>query len=877
MIESSGLPGAMIGRTLSHYRIIERLGQGGMGQVFRARDTRLGRDVALKLLPDSFSRDPDRLARLSREAQLLASLNHPNVATLHGLEESEGLLYLVMELVPGETLAERISRGRLSVEECIAIFRQIAEALEAAHEKGIVHRDLKPANVIVTSEGRVKVLDFGLAKAVTTDNRPSELSSSLTMTREGTEPGVILGTASYMSPEQARGKVLDRRTDVWSFGCAFYEALSGRKAFAGETVSDVIAAILEREPDWAALPERTPEKIRALLRWCLEKDPRRRLRDIGDARIDFDEPRPAPRHRYLPWAAAALFLGLALFRPDRTPPEPDGQLSRFTMNLPPDQALAWVNDPAVALSPDGRRLAYVAGSGNDRKLYVRPMDRLESVPLSGTEGVWTAFFSPDGEWVGFYGGKTLKKVRVDSGASVTLCEASDPYGASWGEGDVILFAPSGNAGLYRTSGAGGSPAMVTRPDPGKGESSHRWPELLPDGKTALFTIRTTSGGFRVALLSLETGSYRILLEDASFARYAATGHVLYVEGNRILAAPFDLDRLEIVGDSTAVLEGVRTRPDFGIAHFALSRNGTLAYAPAVQPESRLVWTDRTGAVKPMTGVRGNFLDPRLSPDGRKLSLTIWKERRSDIWIYDAERDSFSRLTYGEDAHEAVWTPDGKRLTFRRGTLSNLYAVAADGSGVEQRLTSSARSQRALSHSPDGRTLLYAEWETPTAADLWLLDLEAQPSSRPLLETPFQEIFGAISPDGRWLAYTSDESGRPEVYVRKFPELTDKTPISNEGGVQPVWARNGRELFYRNGEKMMTVRLETDPELRASRPAALFQGAFHDPAIHAPQYDVTPDGRRFVMIESGEASPTRIEFVLGWFEELKARAPRPVEK
>jgi serine/threonine-protein kinase len=862
----------MIGQKLGHYEIVEKLGQGGMGQVFRARDTKLGRDVALKLLPDSLSRDPERLARLSRETQLLASLNHPNVATLHGLEESGETRYLVMELVPGETLAEKIARGPLSVEECLAIFRQIQEALEAAHEKGIVHRDLKPANVIVTSEGRVKVLDFGLAKAVTGEAPSSDLSDSPTLTREGTEPGVILGTASYMSPEQARGKALDRRTDIWSFGCVFYEALTGTKAFPGETVSDILAAILEREPDWAAVPASTPAKIRELLRWCLEKDPRRRLRDIADGRIEADEPKAPPRRHYLPWIAAALFLGIALWSLERAPPEPDRRISRFTLNLPPDQTLSWVNDPAVVLSPDGSRMVYVAGSGNDRRLYARSIDRPKAAPIAGTEGVWTAFFSPDSEWVGFYGGRALKKVRFDSGAPVTLCDAPDPYGASWGRGDVILFAPAGNAGLSRTSGFGGSPSVVTTPDPKKGEISHRWPMFLPDGKTALFTIRTAEGRFHVAMLSLENGAYRVLLEGASFARYVSTGHLLYVAEDRILGVPFDLDRLEVTGEPAPILEGVRTRPEFGIAHFALSQDGTLAYVPALEPESRLVWVDRTGSVKPVTDARRDFVGPRLSPDGRRLSVTIQQGPRSDIWIYETERDSLARLTFGEDERDAVWTPDGKRLTFRRGAVSNLFSVPADGSGPEERLTASTRFQRAGSWSPDGRELVYAEWETPNAADLWVLNPEAEPRARPLLQTPFRESFGAISPDGRLLAYTSNESGRPEIYVRSFPLFAGKIPISNDGGVQPVWARSGRELFYRNEDRMMSVRVETGPELRATKPAVLFEGKFHDPDLHVPQYDVTLDNERFVMIQNEESAPNRIEIVLNWGEELKERVP-----
>lgn len=439
----------MIGRALGHYEIVEKLGEGGMGAVYRAHDSTLGREVALKLLPDFASGDRERIARLEREAHLLASLNHPNIATLHGLEESDGLKYLVMELVPGETLAVRIARGPLRLGECLGILRQIAEALEAAHERGIVHRDLKPQNVIVTSDGRVKVLDFGLAK--TEEAPPSELSKSPTLTREGTKQGVILGTACYMSPEQARGKALDRRTDIWSLGCVFHEALTGRRAFSGETVSDILAAILEREPDWKALPARTPVKIRDLLRRCLQKEAHRRLRDIGDARIEIEEalaepsppPVTPPPRRYLPWAVAALALCTAVFGLVRSRREPARAVSRLTVDLPPEQGL-WRNDPSVALFPEGKRLVYVGaelnvGSGNQRKLYLRSRDQLEARPIPGTEGAMSAFFSPDGEWVGFYTGKKLSKVRLDGGLPVTLCDAPEPWGASWGTGDTISF------------------------------------------------------------------------------------------------------------------------------------------------------------------------------------------------------------------------------------------------------------------------------------------------------------------------------------------------------------------------------------------------------------------------------------------------------
>jgi serine/threonine-protein kinase len=863
----------MIGRTLGHYEIVEKLGEGGMGAVYRARDTTLGRDVALKLLPEFVAADREKIARLEREARLLASLSHPNIATLHGLEESNGLKYLVMELVPGETLAERISRGPLRIEECLGIFRQIAEGLEAAHEKGIVHRDLKPANVIVTSEGRVKVLDFGLAKAVAEEAPSSDLSKSPTLTREGTEQGVILGTASYMSPEQARGKTLDRRTDIWSFGCVFYEALTGTKAFSGETVSDILAAILEREPDWTALPARTPVKIRELLRWCLQKDPHRRLRDIGDARIEIDEPSATPvtvpRHRYVPWIVAALVSGIAVWSFLRPEVEPERAVSRFTVNVPPEQALTWANDPSVALSPDGKRLVYVGSSGNEQRLYVRSLDQLEARPIPGTEGAMTAFFSPDGEWVGFYEAGKLEKVRLDGGLPIILCDAPNPGGASWGPRDTILFSPGGVEGLSRVSASGGSSSVVSTPDPSQGEFAHLWPDILPNGKTALFTILTGTGIPRIGLLSLETGEYRVLLEGGSFARYVPTGHLAYVSEGVLLAAPFDLERLEVTGKPVPILEGVWTHPTNGTAHFALSLDGTLAYVPGVAAERTLVWVDRVGAVRPITEDRRPYLSPRLSPDGQRLAVTI----EDHIWVYDMVRDALSRVTFGPNQeYFPIWTPDGSHLTYGSGDPFNIFWQPVDGSGEAERLTTSENTQLPTSWSPDGKILVYSELMPTGQYDIGLVTLEGQRKTHTFLQTPFNEAGGVFSLDGRFLAYTSNESGRFEIYVRPFPGPGSKWQISSDGGVQPVWARSGREMFYRNGDKMMAVTIETEPGFRAGKPTLLFEGPFLYPDLRAAQYDIASDGQNFVMIQELESGPTQIHIVLNWFEELKARVP-----
>jgi serine/threonine-protein kinase len=545
------------GTRLGHFETVSFIGAGGMGQVYRARDTKLGREVAIKILPEAVAQESARILRFEREAQLLASLNHPNVATLHGLEESAGLHFLVMELVPGETLAERLAAGALGMEDAIDVLRQIAEALEAAHEKGIVHRDLKPGNIKVTPDGKVKVLDFGLAKAFGVEAPGSDVSQSPTLVRDGTASGVILGTAAYMSPEQARGKALDKRTDIWSFGCVFYECLTGKQAFGGETVSDTLAAILGREPDWQALPERTPSRVRNLLVRCLQKNSLRRLRDIGDARLEIEDsiteasstipPRPAKRSRavlvgfagLVLWTIAVAFAVWSLTRS----PAPERRPTRFVINPPADEVLGSEGDPAVTLTPDGKGLVYVAFDGLHSQLYLRLLDQIEATPIPGSEGASTAFFSPDGRWVGFYGDAKLKKLPLEGGVPTALCDAPIPVGASWGSDGTIVFTPGDFSGLFRVSADGGTPEVLTTPDPGKGESSHRWPDALPGGRAILFTIWTdgTFDNARIGLVSLETGETRVLLEGGSFARYAPSGHIVFARQGALLAGlyPFE--------------------------------------------------------------------------------------------------------------------------------------------------------------------------------------------------------------------------------------------------------------------------------------------------------------------------------------------------
>jgi eukaryotic-like serine/threonine-protein kinase len=883
---------SFLGRRLGFYEIVSWLGAGGMGEVYEAHDTKLGRHVAIKVLPAAFVEDHERITRFQREARMLASLNHPNIATIHGLEQSGDVQYLVMELVPGETLAERLSGGALDIPEALKIAGQIAEALEAAHEKGVIHRDLKPANVKVTPEGRVKVLDFGLAKAFAGD-AGLDLPYLPTLTGIGTAEGRILGTPAYMSPEQARGKAVDKRTDIWAFGCVLYELLTARPAFPGETLTDTLAAALEREPDWHALPATTPLKIRDLLRRCLHKDAARRLHDIADARIEIDEAldvsgslsavpvaaQPSsPGGHMLLWGLAALAavgFAIALWGLVRRTRPPTRPVTRVAVTLPLGDRLSPSGDPAVALSPDGSRLVYAGYHAGSTQLYLRSMNHFEATPIPGTAGADTPFFSPDSQWVGFFAAGKLMKVSLTGGASLPLCSASaGSRGASWGPDDAIIFAPSTGSGLYRVSAAGGSPTALTVPDRKKGEFSHRWPEILPGGKALLFTIW---GGaeMRIGLLSLETGERRILLDGGAYARYFS-GHLIYARAGGLLAVPFDLKRLQVTGSPVSVLEGVWMNTVNGAVDLNISGDGSLVYVAAGpgSDSDSLVWVDRKGTAQPLPAPPRGYLVPRLSPDGQHLAVAI-EDANPGLWLYDLARGTLTLLTASVLNPYQVWTRDGKRMTFRSPPF-NLDWMPADGSGAPQRLMTSENLPLPGSWSPDGQVLAFSEQDPTTGWDIWTLRLDGEPKPQPFLRTKSNEDAPMFSPDGHWLAYQSDESGRYEIYVRPFPGPGGKWQISTEGGTEPVWAKNGRELFYRSANKMMAATVESKPLFAASKPRQLFEGLYDGGAFDfEPNYDVAPDGQRFLMLEPTEqakATPQQINVVLNWSDELRRLAP-----
>jgi eukaryotic-like serine/threonine-protein kinase len=893
------------GARFGPYEIIDALGAGGMGEVYRARDARLGREVALKVLPELFAADPERRARFHREALLLASLNHSNIAQVYGVDDSTGVVVLAMELVPGRTLAAMITesrddgndRGGLPVADALAIARQIAEALEAAHQNGIVHRDLKPANVKVTDDRLVKVLDFGLAKALDVPGAPAaEAMNSPTLTARVTELGVILGSAAYMAPEQARGKSVDKRADVWAFGCVLYEMLTGTRAFQGEDVSDVLAAVLRTEPDWSALPPDLPPAVRALLLGCLVKDRAQRVADISTARFLLTDPSllslgsaaigsspaRAGRSIRLSLVAAALVIAVvgtavaahmlaSVARPTRVP-----GLARLAITMPDGDVLPDLGVPLLAISPDGAHVVYTAVHAGEAHLFVRALDSLESRPIPGTENGVMPFFSPDGLWVAFFAQGKLKKVSLAGSALQILGDAANGRGGSWSPNGIIYFVPEGSAGVWAVPASGGPPQEVTRLDPANGEVSHRWPQLLSGGTDLLFTIWTGPGWDeqQIAVQSLTTGARRVLLRGGGTGRYVSPGYLVYSRADALLAQPMDVRRVALVGSAPVVLnEQVLTEGEEG-AHYSVSDAGDLVYVPggAQRLDRRIVWVDRAGAVEPLPLPPRHYSELALSPDGRQLAVQT-EDGTHGIWIYDFARASLTALAITNGSSQApIWTADGQHIAYRatRHGTRRLFWKATDGTSEEEPLTAVANNtQTPSSWSPDGRTVAFSEPGKNTGLDIWLLTPDGKAAARPFLATASQEWNARFSPDGKWLAYQSSESGRSQVYVQPFPGPGARHPISAGGGSEPVWSANGRELFYLNRDVMMAVDITEASGFAAGVPRRLFQGQFRTSATSTSAYAVSLDGRRFLRIQAvqPERPLTEIHVVLNWFGEL----------
>ena len=878
------------GTRLGSYEVIALLGAGGMGEVYRARDTKLGREVALKVLPESFTHDPERLARFNREAQVLASLNHPHIAAIYELHESGAIQFLVLELVQGETLACHLANGPLPMGEALAIAQQIAEALQAAHDKGITHRDLKPANVALTAERRVKVLDFGLAKTRELASGTGDLASSPTvMSPLGmTQAGVLLGTAAYMSPEQATGRTADHRSDIWSFGCILAEMLTGRQVFARETISETLAAVLRDEPDLAQLPN----PARRLVHACLHKDPAHRLHAIGDARLLFETvgQETASTSNRWPWALAAASVvatGLALWAPWRDAAS-DHPQPALRLDLDLGWPVAQANlGPDVILSPDGTRLVLVAQSPDGKsRLVTRRVDEPLAVELRGTEGAYTPFFSPDAQWVAFFAAGKLKKSPLGGGNPVVLCDAPAGRGGSWGDDGNIVATLETQKGLSVVESKGGPPAALTMLAPG--ENSHRWPQVLPGAKAVLFTSNKTYSNFdesTISAVSLADRRSKVVLERAGMhPQYVASGHLIYVTKGTLYAVPFDPVRLEVHGSSVAVLDDVSNDTAFGFSRVGVSASGILLYRTGrTEGQRTIFWLDGTGNLDSLDVEPAVYQFPRISPDGSRIIWMMNQGSRADLWVYDWRRGSKTRLTDGQDVYAyPAWSPDGRYIVF--SSSRGILWTRPDGAGKPHPLVESKALLWPTSFSPDGKRLVYSELN-PTGGLIRTIPLDdtggqlRAGASKVFLQTSALP-FPAFSPDGRWLAYADAESGRYEVYVRAFPDKGARWLVSSGGGTMPVWSRTARELFYRDEDSriMVATYSVTGATFVADKPRRWSERRLANTGL-TPLFDLAPDGKRFAVLMADEgpepqALKSHVTLVSNFLEELRRRVPLP---
>lgn len=881
------------GSTLGPYEIRARLGAGGMGEVYRARDPRLNRDVAIKILPEAFLLDRNRISRFQREAHVLASLNHPNIAAIYGLEEQNGLSGLVLELVEGPTLADRIALGPIPPDEAVAIARQIAEALEVAHERGIIHRDLKPANVKVTDDGIVKVLDFGLAKVFTEDVSPVDLSQSPTVPK-ATDVGVIVGTAAYMSPEQAKGKAVDKRADIWAFGCVLFELLSGKRAFTGETLTDILAAVVRAEPNWNDLPVDTPSELHRLLRRCLTKDPKQRLRDIGDTKYELDNISevsgenvrtlgPVGHGRRM-WALVALLVigalvaGWFILRPfsSRGPTAP--AVVRFSYNISSNPFGSGLGRNRIAISPDGTKFVYVA----DNKLYLRSLDSLETKEVPGGGAARGPFFSPDGQWIAYMTAPAIKKLPVNGGTPVFLCSAGDTVGGSWGPDNTILIGGV-YSGILRVSADGGKPETIVKPTPGL---SYAHPQFLPDGRSFLYQ-RGKPGlpaDIELVMRSLTSEEETVILRGGFGFRYLSSGHIVYAtnrSANRIdlMAVAFDINSRRVTSAPVNLVSNVQLSISGNTPQFFVSDNGTLVYMPASSAQStgtRLVAVSQAGQVSPIPAEPHDYSDPRVSSDGRFVAVHLQGEQ-NDVWVTDVSRGTVVRISFdaGEDETPA-WSPDGKYVAWagsRTDVLRGIFRRRSDGTGSEELIWKLENHAHVRDWTPDGRALVIEIGDPYMGGDIWRLDLEGTPGAAVYLKTQFNERSSRLSPDGHWLAYVSDESGRDEIYVQSFPQAGSKVQVSTGGGDQPVWSRDGHKIFFRSEGEIQEITFQPTSPPSVSKAQSLFTDTFDNPQANGhTAYDIFPDGRFLMIQQTSKTDTAEIVVVVNWTEELKRLVP-----
>jgi len=911
----------VIGQSIAHYRVTAKIGAGGMGEVYQAVDTRLGRNVAIKVLPSVWMTDADRMRRFEREAQVLASLNHPRIAAIYGMERAEPtagnrepLCALVMELVEGATLADRIATGPLAVDEALPIAAQIADALEYAHDRGIVHRDLKPANIKLTTSGEVKVLDFGLAKAMTDPASAFAAADSPTFIGTATLAGVVMGTAAYMAPEQAKGLPVDRRADIWAFGAVVYEMLTGTRAYGGDAVTDILASVVRDEPKWSALPDGTPPRVRALLARCEVKDVRRRLQAIGEARITLEDviahadrddttavgeiQRDSRWTRVLPWALTALLaIVAALAWLPRNQTARSEHALRLSFEVSPAASVVPQLGPAVVLSPDGTMVAFRGRARATEKpqIFVRRLSQVDAVPLAGTDDADEIFFSRDGQWIGFSAERKLKKVPVVGGDVVTLADAPLFRGGDWTDDAHIVFAPSSRGGLFRISDEGGQPEPLTSLNKATGEITHRNPQVLPGNVAVLYTAHSNSVTFDDATIMVQPLSGAMpkrILQGGYAARYVTSGHLAYLHDESLFVVPFDLQRLETTGTPSRVIDHIANIAGSAGAQFSVSSSGALIYLTGGQSTNSvpLVWLDAKGKTQPMRAP-GLYLAPRFSPDGRRLAVQVFAQGGSKIWIYDWQRDVMSRLTDEMgDERDPLWSPDGQRIVFssdrEEAGKSHLYVKRLDSTERSEQLTDIMRSERESPGSwlPDGKTVAVAAINPKSNGwDIIAVQVDrdsgsnaARPEPKTILSASYGHFTPVISPDGKWLAYESLETGRREVHVRRFPELDHKEQISLTGGTVPIWSRTHNELFYRSGEGIMAVSYApSGAEFNASKPRVWNREPLAS-LDGVRNLDLHPDGTRMVIVRAADTlegvARDKAVLVLNFAAELRRIAP-----